>query len=189
MSSSAEELIRRHRLTVEEYHRMGEAGILRQDERVELIEGEIVDMVPIGSAQGAAVKRLIRIMTQAVGERAIVAAQDPVLLDENSEPQPDIALLRSREDFYANAHPDPKDVLLIIEVADSSLRYDREVKIPLYARHGIPEVWLVDLEHKALTTHRQPQDKGYKEVLKPDSLEDLELPGLEGLRVDLSELF
>ena len=149
-------LTRRHRLTVEDFHRMGEAGILRGDARVELIEGELVDMPPIGSEHAGAVRILIHLLTRAVGELAIVDAQNPVVLSENSEPQPDIMVLKPRRDFYTRSHPRPDDVLLLIEVADTSASYDRTVKIPLYAHYGIPEVWLLDLPQKRLEVYRTP---------------------------------
>jgi len=120
----------RHRFTVEEYHRMGQAGILSEDDRVELIEGEIVEMAPVGSRHAACVKRLNALLSRRAGGRALVSVQDPIRLGEHSEPQPDLALLKPREDFYAAAHPGPEDVLLVIEVAETSLEYDREVKLP-----------------------------------------------------------
>jgi Uma2 family endonuclease len=147
----------RHRLTVADFHKMGEAGILDQGVRVELLEGEIIDMPPIGSLHAGVVKRLIRVLTTAISNAAIVDAQNPVVLDEHSEPQPDIAVLKPRDDFYTKAHPGPEDVLLLVEVADSSAHYDRSVKIPLYARANITEVWLVDLPQKRLEVYRLPQ--------------------------------
>ena len=176
--------VRRHLFTVEEYHRMAQAGILSEDDRVELIEGEIVNMTPVGSRHAAVVDRLNRILSRRIGERAIVRVQNPIRLGEHSEPQPNVTLLRPREDFYASAHPGPEDVLLLIEVAETSAEYDREVKIPLYARFGIGEVWLVDLEGKAIEVYRNPSPEGHREVqtlgrdarLSPDSFPDLELP-------------
>lgn len=150
--------------TVEEYHRMAKAGILSEDDRVELIEGEIVEMPPIGSQHASCVNRLNRLFSQCVGERAIVSVQNPIYLSEYSEPQPDLALLRPRTDFYAQAHPQPQDILLVVEVADTSLTYDREVKIPLYAQSGIPEVWLVDLTANCIEAYRKPSPQGYQEI-------------------------
>ena len=131
MSIPAETL--RHRLTVTDFHRMGEAGIFHEDARVELIEGDIIDMAPIGSSHAGVVKRLARLLMQGVGDKAIVSVQDPVILGPRSEPEPDIALLRPREDYYTRAHPTPGDILLIVEVAESSLTYDREVISQLLA--------------------------------------------------------
>jgi Uma2 family endonuclease len=178
----------RHRLTVEQYHRMGEAGILGPDERVELIEGEVVQIAPIGTRHAAAVMRLNRLLSVVIGEAAIVSVQNPVCLDDGSEPQPDITLLRPRADFYAGAHPRPADVLLVIEVADSSARYDRDIKLPLYAAAGVPEVWLVDLEARLLRCHQQPVGGEYR------LSEIIEQPGLQApvalpqLRLDLTGL-
>ena len=187
--SSPAELLRRHRYTLDDYHRMGEAGIFHEDSRVELIEAEIVDMTPIGSRHASVVARLSRTLTLAVGDGALVWTQNPVVLGETSEPQPDIALLGQRHDFYANALPGPTDVLLLIEVADTSIRYDRDIKMPLYARHGIPEVWLIDLESDSLMTYRDPSGNGYRVVVGPGNLQAVAVPGLEGVTVDLSALF
>ena len=153
----------RHRLSVNEFERMAQAGILAEDERVELIEGDLIDMTPIGSRHAGAVSRLTRAFSLAVGADVIVSVQNPIRLDRYSQPQPDLALLRPRADFYAEAHPQPADVLLIVEVAEASLAYDRDVKIPLYARHGIPEVWLLDVAGRCLTAHRAPGPDGYGE--------------------------
>lgn len=149
-------LLARHRLDVDDYYRMADAGILGPDERVELIDGEIIDMAPIGIAHASVVGRITRALVMACGDRAHVWVQNPIRLDEFNQPQPDFAVLRPRADFYAAQHPGPADVLLLVEVADSSLRYDREVKLPIYARAGIPEVWIVDLRHRALKTYWSP---------------------------------
>jgi Uma2 family endonuclease len=146
----------KHRLTVVDFHKMGDAGIFNEDARVELIEGELFDMPPIGSGHASVVMIFIHLLTRAVGDLAIVGAQTPIVLGEESEPQPDIVLLKSRDDFYARSHPMPEDVLWLIEVADSSTYYDRSIKIPLYARYRIPEVWLLDLPHKRLEVYCNP---------------------------------
>lgn len=145
----------RHRVSVEDYHRMAAAGIFGEDDRVELIEGEVVDMPPIRSRHGGVVKRLIQAFS-VVGQRAIVSVQDPLRLGLGSEPQPDLMLLEPRADFYADAHPEAGDVLLLVEVGDTSARFDREVKLPLYARHGIREVWLIDLDTRQVEVCRRP---------------------------------
>lgn len=173
MSRTARELFHRHRLTVSDYQRMGEAGILDQNARVELIAGEIIDMAPIGSLHAGTVKRLIRMLERTVLDAAVLSVQDPLVLGPYSEPEPDVALLKPRGDFYTATHPVPDDVLLIIEVADTTVRYDREVKVPLYASAGIPEVWLIDLARKAVEVYRQPSAQGYREVLRPHSSEPL----------------
>ena len=164
MSTTATELRPRHCWTVDDYHTMADVGLLHEDSRVELIEGEVVEMAPIGSEHAGKVVRLGHLLTIRLGERALVSTQNPLQLGEHSEPQPDIAVLARREDFYEATHPGPADVLLLFEVADSSAAYDRQVKIPLYARHGIPEVWLVDLQRHCLEIHRQPGAGGYDRV-------------------------
>jgi Uma2 family endonuclease len=189
MSSAAEDLLKRHRLTVSDYHRMAEAGILHEDARVELIEGEIIDMSPIGSIHAGTVRQLSRLLERAVGEAAIVSAQNLIVLDDHSEPEPDIALLRPRADFYKSSHPRPGDVLLIIEVAEFSLRYDRDVKIPLYARHKIAEAWLIDVENGHLTIFLQPAGGVYQDILTPKSLATVVPSLLPGATLNLTELF
>ncbi len=179
----------RYRLTADDYHRMGEAGIFAEEDRVELIEGEIIEMAPIGSQHAAYVARLQKLLERSAGDQAIIWVQNPVVLNDRSEPEPDICLLRPRKDFYASAHPHPADVLLIIEVADTSLTYDRDLKLPLYARHGIPEVWIVDLENRCLHVFTEAAETGYQQT------QTLAEPGLRTLgalsecSVDLSGLF
>ncbi len=140
---------------------MVEAGILSEDDRAELIDGEIVEMAAIGSRHAACARRLISLLTDALGGRAIVDAADPVNLSHYSEPEPDITVLRAKADFYANGHPAPADVLLLIEVGDSTARTDRAIKAPLYARAGIVEYWLVDLPDEVVEVYKEPADDGY----------------------------
>ena len=180
---------RHRRLTVEDYYRMGEVGILQPNERVELIEGKIIDMAPPGDLHAGTVNQLANLLQRAAGDRAIVGVQNPVMLDRYSEPQPDLALLVPRADFYKSARPRPGDVLLVIEVADTSLSYDRDVKVSLYARHGIPEVWLVDVRGKRLTRYRDPADGAYTRVDEPDVGVPVELGALAGVRVELGAVF
>jgi Uma2 family endonuclease len=176
--------LRRRPFTVAEYYRMAEAGILTEDDRVELLDGEIVAMTPIGSRHAAVVDRLTRLLTRAAGEGAIVRVQNPIRLGEHSEPQPDLALLRSRPDYYADRHPGPGEVWLVVEVAEASIEIDRKVKVPLYARAGIPEVWLVVLPDERVEVYRRPTPGGYQEVqqlgrgarVATASLPDLALP-------------
>jgi Uma2 family endonuclease len=158
------ELFRRHRISVSAYQQMGRAGIFTPEDRVELIEGAIIDMAPIGSRHGGKVTMLCEMLIRATGPRAIVAVQNPITLGDYSEAQPDIAVLRRREDFYTGAHPGPEDVYLLIEVADTTLAYDREVKVPLYARHGVREVWLLDLQDGQLTVFQEPVAVGYLQM-------------------------
>ncbi|WP_258359857.1 Uma2 family endonuclease [Moorella sulfitireducens] len=157
-------MVARRRFTVDEYYQMARAGILGEDERVELIEGEIIEMVPIGVKHAACVRRLDRIFNSLVGNRALIDTQNPLRIDKYSEPQPDLTLLKPRNDYYGAFHPRPDDVLLLVEVADTSLAYDREAKVPLYARAGVNEVWLVDLQAHQVTAYRQPSPSGYSEI-------------------------
>jgi Uma2 family endonuclease len=170
----------RRPLTVAEYHRMGEVGILTEHDRVELIEGELVAMSPIGSVHAGTTNTLTRRLVQVVGDRGIVAVGNPVQLDDLSEPQPDFTVLKPRDDDYRRATPRPDEVLLIIEVADSSLAYDRNVKRSLYARHGIPEFWIVNLVAGEVEVCRGPQGEEYTSVsrIRRDGmLEPQLLPG------------
>ena len=171
------------RFTVDEYHRMGEAGILREDDRVELIEGEILEMAAIGGRHAACVNDLAEWFITRLAGRAIVSIQNPVRLPPSSEPEPDLMLLRARADRYREALPGPEDVLLIAEVADTTLHYDRGTKLPLYAAAGIAEVWLVDLERRRVLVYRRPADDMYGETaiaeqgtLTPLAFPDLALP-------------
>jgi Uma2 family endonuclease len=155
-----------HHFSVEDYYRMAEAGILAPDARVELIEGAIHDMSPIGPLHGGIVNRLIQIFTLRPKGRWIISAQNPVGLDRYSEPEPDLVLLKPAPDDYVSHHPVPEDVLLLIEVADTSLDFDRLKKIPIYARAGIPEVWIVNLRDSVIEVYREPHfsDYGQKTV-------------------------
>lgn len=159
----AVELERRH-FTVEEYHRMAGAGILTEDDRVELIDGEILTMTPIGWRHAACVATLIHLFSPLSRDRAVLWPQNPIGLGPRSEPQPDVTLLRPRRDMYRHAGPRSEDVLLLVEVADTSIAYDRGVKLSLYAAAGIPEVWLVDLEGRAVEVHRAPTPPGVRET-------------------------
>ncbi|MEG4577132.1 Uma2 family endonuclease [Microcoleus sp. N3A4] len=158
--------MQRRLFTVQEYHLMGEAGILSEDDRVELIEGEIVQMAAIGTRHASCVKRLIAVFSDLERRRAIIGAQDPIQLTERTEPQPDIVLLQPRADYYATAHPVPSEVLLLVEVSDSTVDFDRDVKVPNYARAGIQEVWLWDLEINCLEVYRFPTANGYTSMQK-----------------------
>ncbi|MDS4031269.1 MAG: Uma2 family endonuclease [Candidatus Contendobacter sp.] len=166
---------------------MGEVGLLNEDSRVELIDGEIVQKeLPISSQHAGAVRHLIVLMHRDLPAKGkyIVSVHNPVVLNEYNEPEPDLALLRWRDNFYVDAHPGPQDVLLIIEISDSTLRYDRDVKIPLYAKNGIPEVWLLDIQNRQLEIYREPINGIYRQrdcrhagqiapVLCPDAVIDL----------------
>jgi Uma2 family endonuclease len=155
---------KRRRFTLEEYHRLGETGILGEDERVELVEGEIVEMTPIGWAHASVVARLTKLFGMRFGERAIVWVQNPLMLPQQvSEFQPDIALLKPRPDFYRADGVGPDDALLVVEVMDSSVAYDRRVKLPIYSRGGVLEVWLVDVNQNTVEVHCEPRAHGYRD--------------------------
>lgn len=155
----------RYRFTVKEFLRMGEVGIFAEDDRLELIEGEIIEMSPIGDPHAYCVDRFTYLLAPALHGRGIVRVQGPVSLDASSRPQPDIIVLRFRGDFYPPGAPArPEDVLLIIEVADSSLAYDRDVKLPLYSKAGVPEAWVASLPRREVIVGRDPGTEGYRDV-------------------------
>jgi Uma2 family endonuclease len=154
----------KHRFTIEQYYKMAEVGILGIEERTELIEGEIIEMSPIGAKHAGSINRLNRKFSSIVGDRAIIAVQNSINLNDYSEPQPDLAILRWREDFYTQSLPTTSEIFLLIEVADSTLKYDREVKAPLYAKAGIPELWIVNLEAQVFEVYRQPSETGYQQM-------------------------
>lgn len=171
------------KFTVAEYYRMGEAGILKPDERVELVEGEIIVMPPIGPQHAGNVDYLNAIFARYATGRFHVRIQSPIRLDERSEPQPDAAILRLRDDYYTRSHPTPSDVLLVVEVADSTLEYDRQRKAHVYGRAGVPETWVRNLPEDCIERFTEPGTEGYAqhsvhrrgETLAPASLPDLEL--------------
>ena len=171
----------RRKLTIAEYYRMGEAGILSEDDRVELIEGELIAMAPIGSDHSGTVNGLTRLLVLNVGNGGVVAVQNPVRLSDHTEPQPDFSVMRPRADNYRRSHPRPEDVLLIVEIAHSSLNYDRAIKRPLYARHGIPEYWVVDLAAGEVEVCRDPKGDTYafvSRIGRGGVLEPALLPGV-----------
>jgi Uma2 family endonuclease len=151
----------KHRFSVEEYYRMAETGLLRSDARVELLDGEITDMSPIGPFHGGVTKFLSAIFFAVAQGRWITSVQDPIRLDDHSEPEPDLMLLKPSADFYQKRHPQPEDVFLLVEISDTSLERDQEDKLPAYARAGIAEVWIVDLNEQTIEVHRQPHFAGY----------------------------
>jgi Uma2 family endonuclease len=177
---------RRHRITVDEYHRMAEVGLLAPDARVELIDGEIIDMAPIGRVHASVVDQLTRIFVRAVGDEAIVRVQGSVRLGRMSEPEPDLVLLRPRADFYRSEFATAADVLLVVEVSDSTLRYDRDVKVPLYARQAVPEAWIVDLQDDRLLVYGEPSAGQYRRQVVMARPAGVNVTALPGLAVDLS---
>jgi Uma2 family endonuclease len=154
----------RRRFTVEEYYRMADAGILTEDARVELIDGEIIQIPPISGPHASCVDRIVELFARVLIGLAQIRAQNPIDLGEGSEPIPDVMLLRRRPDFYSARHPTAEDVFLLVEVSDTTLRYDQRVKLPLYARHNIPEVWDVDLKRELILVYREPTLDGYRIV-------------------------
>jgi len=153
--------LERWHFNVDQYYRLAEVGVLQPDDRVELIEGEIIRMPPIGSAHAGHVNRLEQLLKKCLGEKAIVAVQNPVRLYDFSEPVPDIAVLKPRDDFYTTGHPTAQDVLVIVEVSDATILTDRNVKVPLYARADVPEVWLVNLPNRIIEVYGRPAAGAY----------------------------
>lgn len=176
----------RHRLTVDEYYRMAELGILAPDARVELIEGEIIDMPPQGSPHAAIVTSLNERLVSTVGSRAMVRCQVPIRLGIRSEPEPDFAIVQRKADRYMRAHPVAEDVLLVIEVSNTTVSYDRFIKMPLYARHGIGEAWLIDVPAGRVHVHRNPQGGEYRDISTVDRPGALCPTALPDLAIDLS---
>ena len=176
--------VQRRLFTVHDYHKMVDAGILSEDDRVELIRGEVLAMSPIGTRHNAAILRATQALVRIVGDQAIIGVQGSIRLDEYDEPQPDVYLLRPKEDFYASAHAGPQDIFLIIEMADSSLEYDREIKMHLYAETGIPEYWIANLRDDTLIAFSDSRKKGYAtirqyqrgESITPTLLPDCSIP-------------
>ncbi len=171
--------LRTHNFTVDEYHRMAEAGVFHEDDRVELLDGQIVEMTPIGPRHAVCVDRLNGRLSRLVGDGAIVRVQSPVVLGQRAEPEPDVTLLRPPFERYQEVHPGPAEIMLVIEVADTSVEHDRSVKIPLYARAGVPEVWLVNLPADRIEVYRNPAGGSYADVTsvsRGETLTPLEVP-------------
>jgi Uma2 family endonuclease len=180
---------RRHRITVHDYHRMAEVGVLAPDARVELIEGEIIDMAPIGKDHQSIVDQLTRTSVRAVGDSAIVRVHGSIRLGQWSEPEPDVVLLAPRADFYRSEFALGTDTLLVIEVSDTTLRYDRDTKVPLYARHGVPEVWIVDVNNDALLVYGDLRDGKYERQVTLDRPASMAVARLPGVVLDLAAPF
>ena len=178
----------RRLFTVDEYHRMGEAGILTDDDRVELIEGELVAMAPIGSEHIAATNALTRLLVLAVGDRGVVSVGNPVRLTQRSEPQPDFAILKPRDDYRATL-PRPEDTMLAVEVANTSLDFDRTVKLALYARSGIPEVWIVNLAAQEVEVYQSPVADSYTSVARAGRSDALTIKAIPGVLIPVDRIF
>ncbi len=171
METQVEAKIARRLFTADEFHAMAEAGILHEDDRIELIEGELIEMAAIGTKHFTCVNTLTRLLVQSVAEEGIVSVQNPVRLGEKLEPQPDVAVLKAKD--YSDALPGPEDVLLLIEVSDTTLTYDRKTKLPLYARSGVREAWIMDLQNNAMERHTEPSENGYRLVRRASKGESL----------------
>lgn len=180
--------VERRPFNVNDYYRMAEAGILTEDDRVELIEGEVIKMTPIGSRHAACVDRLTSLLSRFAGQTVIVRVQNPIRIDDYSEPQPDVSLLKPRDDFYAESHPTPDDILLVIEVADTSVEYDRHVKVPIYAQAGIPEVWLVNLSEDLIEIYSVAANGSYKNVRRVKRGESLSLQTIPAIAFSVDDV-
>lgn len=180
--------LKRRPITADEYYQMARAGILAERERVELIEGQILEMAPIGTDHFAKVNRLYRILFLAIGDLGIISCQNPVRLSPISEPQPDFAVLKPRADEYRSGLPGPEDVFLLIETASSSLAYDRNTKAALYARHGITDYWIVNLIANVIEVHHTPEDGQYSSISRPSATEQLTITSLPGVIIAVSDI-
>ena len=181
--------ITRWQFTANDYERMIETGILGKNDRVELIDGEVIAMRPIGPPHAGIVNRLNTILNRQLAGTAIVSVQNPIRLNDYSEPQPDLAILQLNDDYYAHAHPTPADILLLVEVADSSFEYDSEEKIPRYAQDSIPEVWLIDVEHQTITQYAHPLNTGYLHKLNLARGQILASQTIAGLEIAINIIF
>ncbi|MGK7394298.1 MAG: Uma2 family endonuclease [Candidatus Cyclobacteriaceae bacterium M3_2C_046] len=166
-------------INVDEYYRMAETGILTEADRVELIHGEILNMSPIGSKHMAVVNRLNKLLAEYLTNDEIVSIQNPVRINDLNVPEPDISVLKYREDFYAQQHPGGQDVLLVIEVSETTFAYDKEIKLPIYASAGIPEYWIINLEKTEIEVHKLPSGDVYKFITIHRAGDKVDMPGAE----------
>jgi Uma2 family endonuclease len=178
----------RHAFTVDEWHRMGDADLFGVDARMELLDGEVIEMAPIGSRHAGGVNRLNHVLTAAAGPRALIAVQNPVLLDDHSEPQPDIAVLLPRPDSYSGSHPTPFEILLLVEVSDSTLAFDREQKAAAYARAEVGEYWIVDLVGDQILVMRRPTRAGYGDVRRAGRGDQVGVEALPGIMIEAAQV-
>ena len=187
--SAVFEYPQRYRVDVQEYLRMGEAGVFGPDTRLELIEGEIIEMAPIGSPHAGTVIVLTRLFIELAGNKAMVSVQNPLTVGKRSVPQPDLALLKPRADSYRRSHPTANDVLLVVEVADTSLAFDTGTKVPLYAKAGIVEAWVVDLEDHVIRVFRDPSAKGYQTSFTASGDQKIGALALPRISISAGDLF
>ncbi len=188
MSVSTDNFYKKHITDVTEWQKMGEAGIFPPESHLELINGEIIEMAPIGSPHASHLKRLINLFSGLIQSSAIIAAQDPLQLGDISEPQPDFMLLRPNSDFYYEKHPIAKDVFLLIEIADSSLKFDQIIKLRLYALHNIPEYWLLNVNDACIEVYRQPQQDSYAEKTTLRAGDKITLSQLENISINVADM-
>lgn len=181
--------IKRHKFTVDEYYRMGEIGLIGPEEHVELIEGEIFEKTSICSYHASIANHLSSMLIAVVKEEGIVSVQNPIRLSNRSEPEPDLAILKPRDDFYRKQHPKANDILAVVEVSNASERFDREIKLPLYASHGIPEIWIISIEHQTLSIYRSLNGDRYQHEQSSDTPGLVALSALPEVSIDLSTLF
>ena len=180
--------VQRYRFTVDQYHQMGEAGIFSPDCRVELVDGEIFEMSPIDPWHAGVVNWLNHRFVTGLGTRAVVHVQNPTIVDRRSEPQPDLMLLTPREDFYRTAHPTPEEALLVVEVAHTSLAHDRRRKLPLYARTGVCEVWIVNRRADAVDVFCGPSPQGYRDQFRRERGEYVAPSAFPDLRLSVDDV-
>ncbi len=176
-------------ITIDDYHRMIETGIIHEGERIELISGQILNMAAKGTRHTVTTTRLLRELLALIGQRAIVHCQEPITMPDNSEPEPDVTIAKWRDDEYLGSHPVPADIILVIEVADSTLGFDRNTKAPLYASAGISEYWIVNLVDDRLEIYTQPEGDIYTNtqvVLPPRSIN---LPQFSEISLDITKIF
>jgi Uma2 family endonuclease len=189
MSVVMDRVMPRHKITVDEYYRMAEEGLLAPDARVELIEGEIIPMPPIGTVHAARTTYITRQLFRALGEHVGIRTQNPMRLSEHTETEPDVVLTVAMEDEFLHRHPTPPDTLLVIEVSHSTLRYDKETKLPLYAKSGVPEVWIVNIPGQCIDVYRRPHGNRYELESRILSAQPLTMERLPGVEIDLSKVF
>jgi len=188
MSVPTDNFYKKHLTNLDEWKRLGEANIFPPGSRVELINGEIIDMAPIGSNHSGQINRLTQFLVSLVSNLAVVSIQNPLQLGDLSEPEPDLMLLKPNADFYSSQHPQSDDVLLLIEVADSSLKFDQNQKLRLYALHNIPEYWLLNLKDSCIEIYRQPHDGLYAEKTILRSGDKITLSQLDNISIEIANI-
>lgn len=182
-------VITRHKFSTKDYHQMIEIGILGEDDHVELIDGEIVKMAAIGSHHAGCTNKSNAFFSHQLTGRALISVQNPIALEDGTEPEPHIALLKLADHFYTKQHPIPADIFFILEIADTSFLYDKEVKLLKYAQAGIPESWLLDLTHEEILACRIPSQEGYKDIHTIKRGQSLSLLAFPEIKASVDDLF